>query len=141
MQLKEEDADVDMSAVPEMDTHEDEPSALPSRNGTPAGTKRQQSSPVKQQSTSEISSVKSEQEETIGGDVTLKMEPGKPPKLARSTSHKIEKRPPPLFHEYEDKTEEAKSSFDVLPECTYANKYLGTTETALECDCAEEWGK
>ncbi|KAI7517432.1 hypothetical protein KC331_g21708, partial [Hortaea werneckii] len=26
-----------------------------------------------------------------------------------------------------------------MSECTYANKYLGTTEHALECDCAEEW--
>ncbi|RMX77507.1 hypothetical protein D0868_16606, partial [Hortaea werneckii] len=77
--------------------------------------------------------------ETVGGEVTLKLEPGKPPKLARTTSRKVERRPPPLFFDHEDKTGEATSSFTVMSECTYANKYLGTTEHALECDCAEEW--
>ncbi|KAF2858488.1 SET domain-containing protein, partial [Piedraia hortae CBS 480.64] len=77
--------------------------------------------------------------ETVGGEVTLKLEPGKPPKLARTTSHRVEKRAPALFLDYEDKTDEARQSFGVIAECTYAAKYLGTTESALECDCSEEW--
>ncbi|KAK7711727.1 histone methyltransferase set2 [Botryosphaeria dothidea] len=81
----------------------------------------------------------SELEEILGGDITVKMEPGKGPKLARSTSQKVISRPPPLFMDAEDKTEEAKGTFDVIESCTYGNKYMGSTEHALECDCAEEW--
>ncbi|KAF2478571.1 hypothetical protein BDY17DRAFT_313879 [Neohortaea acidophila] len=75
----------------------------------------------------------------VGGDIELKLEPGKPPKLQRKASQKVERRLPPLFFDYENKTAEATSAFTVLSECVYANKYLGTTEHALECDCAEEW--
>lgn len=82
----------------------------------------------------------SEREEILGGDITVKMEPGKGPKLARSTSQKVVSRPPTLYLDAEDKTEESKGTFDVIENCTYGNKYMGSTEHALECDCAEEWG-
>lgn len=145
MKLKEEDTDVDMDTVDPAGPLKDDASAsasgVGSGFGTPSGIKRQSRSPVKQQSDMDSPATKSEQEETIGGEVTLKMEPGKPPKLARSTSHKVEKRSPQLFLDYEDRTSEARKTFDTLHECTYGNKYLGTTEHALECDCAEEWGK
>ncbi|KAF2168053.1 hypothetical protein M409DRAFT_21499 [Zasmidium cellare ATCC 36951] len=138
MKLKEEDSDVDMDTVAPADS-EDEASASASGAATPSGIKRQSRSPTKRQRFMDSPATKSEEEETIGGEVTLKLEPGKPPKLARSTSHKVEKRPAPLFFDYEDKTPEARKTFDILEQCTYANKYLGTTEHALECDCAEEW--
>lgn len=145
MRLKEEDADVDMDTIAPANVAKREVSVpgsgAASASGTPRAHKRQSRSPMKRQMDADSPTVKSDHEETIGGDVVLKLEPGKPPKLARSTSHKVEKRPPQLFWEYDDKTREASATFDVLPECTYANKYLGTTESALECDCAEEWGK
>ncbi|KAF2182724.1 hypothetical protein K469DRAFT_690471 [Zopfia rhizophila CBS 207.26] len=96
-------------------------------------------SPVKKQSPDLSPSSKEEHEEVVGGDITLKMEPGKAPKLSRAASQKIISRPPPLFLDLPDVTEESKRTFTVLPECTYGNKYLGTTEHALECDCPEEW--
>lgn len=80
-------------------------------------------------------------EELLGGAITLKIEPGKAPKLSRAASQKIVSRPKPLYHHLPDATADAKSTFDLLPECTYANKHIGTTEHALECDCSEEWGK
>ena len=80
-------------------------------------------------------------EEAVGGDITLKMEPGQPPKLARSTSQKVTPRSPPMFDHLPDATDEAKMSFAVMESCTYSNKYLGYTEHAMECDCNEEWGK
>lgn len=145
MKLKEEDDDVDMDTVSPADWVKGESSAsangVGSGTGTPSGIKRQSRSPVKQVNFMGSPATKSDEEETIGGEVTLKMEPGKPPKLARSTSHKVEKRQPALFLDNEDRTSEAKATFDTLEQCTYANKYLGTTEHALECDCAEEWGK
>src|SRR5271163_2926017 len=38
-----------------------------------------------------------EHEEILGGEVALKLEPGKPPKLSRKSSQKVMSRPPPLF--------------------------------------------
>lgn len=142
MHLKEEDDDLDMDTIPvSAGAAKEVTSGRRSGNGTPAGVQRQSRSPVKQKFDAESPAIKSDDEETVGGDVTLKMEPGKPPKLLRTTSHKIEKRSPRLFFDHEDSTDESKGTFEVLPQCTYANKHLGTTEHALECDCAEEWGK
>ncbi len=146
MKLKEEGADVDMDTIPVAQPMKKERSAsvggseAASRSATPRGVKKQSRSPVKSETMAQSPAVKDE-EEVVGGDIELKLEPGKPPKLQRKPSHKVERRPPPLFTEYEDKTTEATSVFSVLPECVYANKFLGTTEHALECDCAEEWGK
>ena len=98
-------------------------------------------SPVKQLSPNASTPDTDTKEEVLGGEITLKMEPGKAPKLSRTASHKIASRPPPLYLDLPDATQEAKSTFDVLLECTYANKHIGTTEHALECDCSEEWGK
>ena len=81
-------------------------------------------------------------EEIVGGEVTVKLEPGHPPKLARSSSHKIISKPAPLFHHLPSKTEESKDSFQVLEQCSYTSKYIGSTEHgSMDCDCAEEWGK
>ncbi|KAI7565843.1 hypothetical protein KC317_g6084 [Hortaea werneckii] len=144
MHLKEESQhmDVDMDNIPRAESVKEErstsASGTPGADATPMSTKRQSRSPMNKHSQTRSPSAKDDPE-TVGGEVTLKLEPGKPPKLARTTSQKVERRPPPLFFDHEDKTGEATSSFTVMSECTYANKYLGTTEHALECDCAEEW--
>lgn len=81
-------------------------------------------------------------EEKVTEDVTVKTEPGKPPKLSRSRSQKgADASPPPLFLDLPDRTAEACSTFEPMETCTYSNKYMGYTEHAMECDCAEEWGK
>ncbi|KAL9125448.1 MAG: hypothetical protein Q9217_005346 [Psora testacea] len=78
--------------------------------------------------------------ELVGGEVTVKMEPGQPPKLARSSSQKILTGPPRLFHESADKLEEAQGDFEIIPSCIYSNKYIGSTEHgSMDCDCLEEW--
>ena len=147
MKLKEEESDVDMDTIPVAEPAKQERSASETvtntreGTGTPRSIKKQSRSPVKSERMAQSPAIKSGDEETVGGDVTLKLEEGKAPKLVRATSHKVEKRPPQLFVDYEDKTGEATSVFTVLPECSYSNKFLGTTEHALECDCAEEWGK
>ncbi|KAJ5055900.1 histone-lysine N-methyltransferase [Bipolaris maydis] len=92
---------------------------------------------IKQES--EAPSPGSTHEETLGGDITLKMEPGKAPKLSRTAAQKVVARPPPLYLDLPDSTEAAKETFTVLTECTYANKTIGTTDPALECDCQEEY--
>lgn len=77
----------------------------------------------------------------VGGKVTLKMEPGQPPKLARSSSQKITSRPLQLFTDYDNKTEEAKAVFETIPTCVYSSRFMGATEHGMDCDCSEEWGK
>jgi hypothetical protein len=104
------------------------------------------SSAIKSRSSSQTP-IKSEngdlsaKEEKVGGDITVKMEPGQPPKLSRSSSQKVVAQPPQLFLHLPDSTAEAQSTFEVMETCTYANKYMGYTEHAMECDCAEEWGE
>lgn len=96
-------------------------------------------SPRKSTSAPDSSAVSSDYEEVVGGDIMVKME-GKTPKLARSASRKIISRPPPLFSDLPDASAEACKTFVRIPNCTFANKYLGTTDHALDCDCVEEWG-
>ncbi|KAJ6122610.1 Histone-lysine N-methyltransferase H3 lysine-36 specific [Penicillium capsulatum] len=67
-------------------------------------------------------------EETVGGDI-----------LARSSSHKVVPRSPQLFKHLPDSTDDALATFERIEACWYANKYMGYTEHAMECDCAEEW--
>jgi len=100
-------------------------------------------SPTKHEEASQSPFTDSEKhEEVIGGEITVKHEPGQPPKLSRSTSQKIVARPPPLFDNYEDKTKEAREGFEVIPECSYSSRYIGSSEhDSMDCDCAEEWGK
>ncbi|KAJ5787049.1 WW/Rsp5/WWP [Penicillium paradoxum] len=73
------------------------------------------------------------------GDILLKQEPGQPAKLSRSSSQKVASRPPPLYTHLPDSTQDALATFEQIPGCIYANKYMGYTEHAMECDCAEEW--
>lgn len=143
MNIKEEgDMDVDTIALAEVQPKERSASRGDGMS-TPGSVKRKSRSPTKAESMAQSPAVKVEEDDTTrtGGEVELRLEPGKPPILQRKKSQKIERRPPPLFNDYQDKTAEATSTFSTLTECTYANKYLGTTEHALECDCAEEWGK
>jgi histone-lysine N-methyltransferase SETD2 len=117
------------------------------RTSTPTGipprlkSRSRTQTPVKQLPTDASSPDTDAHEEVLGGEITLKMEPGKAPKLSRTASHKVVSRPPPLYLDLPDSTAEAKDTFEVLKECAYANKTIGTTEHALECDCSEEWGK
>lgn len=112
------------------------PSAIPPRLKSRS---KSRSPAIKQDS--EASSPGSSGEEVVGGDITLKMEPGKVPKLSRAASRKVPPRPPTLYLDLPDATAAAKETFTVLSECTYANKTIGTTDSALECDCSEEWGR
>ena len=89
----------------------------------------------------EATMTKPSEEETRAGDMVVTQEPGQPPKLARSTSQKVVPRAPRLFAHLPDRTQEALASFEKIEVSWYANKYMGYTEHAMECDCAEEWGK
>jgi hypothetical protein len=83
-----------------------------------------------------------EHEELLEGEIAVKVEPGKPPKLSRKASQKIISRPPPMFDNVPDSTIEAINTFQVIRDCIYGSKYMGSSEhDALGCDCSEEWRK
>lgn len=108
----------------------------------PTPTKSSTQSPIPSEKPSQSpDAMKEGHEESFGGEVVVKMELGHPPKFARSSSQRTTSRSPPLFHSYEDKTEESKDHFQIIPACVYSSKYIGSTEHAMECDCTEEWGK
>lgn len=116
------------------------PSAIPPRLKL---SRSKSQSPMPKHDSEASSPADSTKEEFVGGEIVLKMEPGpggRALKLSRSASQKVVSRPPPLYLDLPDSTAEAKETFVVLPECTYSNKYIGTTDPALECDCSEEWG-
>lgn len=61
---------------------------------------------------------------------------------ARKSSQKPASRQAPLFTEHPDKTKEACDAFQVIPDCLYGSKHMGSTDNdAFDCDCREEWGK
>lgn len=84
-------------------------------------------------------------EDEIGGissDITVQVEPGKAPKLSRKASSKMAQKPPPLFNDLPDATEESRSHFTAIPACLYASKSMGASEhDTLGCDCSPEFSK
>ncbi|KAF4980967.1 hypothetical protein FDECE_17773, partial [Fusarium decemcellulare] len=65
----------------------------------------------------------------------------KPPKLSRKASQKLSAgREPVLFDHLPDVTAESYNFFQVIPDCLYGSKHLGSTDNdALDCECREEW--
>ncbi|KAF6836934.1 histone-lysine n-methyltransferase [Colletotrichum musicola] len=62
------------------------------------------------------------------------------PKLSRKASQKPVKREAPLFADLPDVTGESCSTFQVIPDCLYGSKHMGSTDNdALDCDCRAEW--
>jgi hypothetical protein len=54
----------------------------------------------------------------------------------------MSRSPPPLFDHLPDATEDACSTFQVINDCLYGSRNMGSSDhDALDCDCAEEWRK
>ncbi|CAL5874083.1 uncharacterized protein PFLUO_LOCUS8370 [Penicillium psychrofluorescens] len=109
-------------------------------NGLPAQSRSH--SPLKKETSTEADPNNMEDsklEEKVGGGIILKQEPGQPPKLTRRESQRVVPRPPQLWAHLPDSTSDALATFEQIEACWYANKYMGYTEHAMECDCAEEW--
>lgn len=63
----------------------------------------------------------------------------KPPKLSRKASQQPP-REPPLFGHLPDDTHTSCQAFQVIRDCLYGSKHLGSTDNdSLDCDCREEW--
>ncbi|KAI9807264.1 MAG: histone methyltransferase set2 [Piccolia ochrophora] len=119
------------------------PVTTPADDHSPREELTKPSSPSSPHAKSATPSPKSENdphEEIIGGDVTIKLEPGKAPKLSRSSSRKIVARPPPLFDHLPNRTKDATAAFQVIGDCIYSTKHTGSSDQeALGCECGEEW--
>ncbi|KAI8634847.1 hypothetical protein F5Y19DRAFT_127492 [Xylariaceae sp. FL1651] len=62
------------------------------------------------------------------------------PKLSRKVSQKLPLRSTSLFTDLPDVTTESCDHFQVIPDCLYGSKSLGSTDhDSLDCDCSEEW--
>jgi hypothetical protein len=114
-----------------------------SRSGTPAH-KSASGSPMKDSRGSQTPRSDSDEEEkAIDGEITLTVEPGKAPKLSRKSAQKVAARPPPLYNDLPDSTEEALSVFQRIPECLYGSKSMGKSkmsdddDSPIDCDCSE----
>ncbi len=63
-------------------------------------------------------------------------------KLSRKPLQKMSRSPPPLFDHLPDSTEDACQTFQVISDCLYGSKNMGSSDhDALDCDCAEDWRK
>ncbi|KAL5326633.1 hypothetical protein ACEPPN_004320 [Leptodophora sp. 'Broadleaf-Isolate-01'] len=115
-----------------------------SRSSTPAIKQSTSQSPFQRGSASQTPRSQDEEEdegeETIGGGITVTVEPGKAPKLSRKSSQKVIPRPPTLYSDMPDSTEEASTVFQLIKDCIYGSKHMGSSEhDALDCDCSEQW--
>jgi histone-lysine N-methyltransferase SETD2 len=151
MKLEERDSSVDADdTIAVGGTYSQAPtpgSMKRSRSSTPLLPLRKKSesqsqTPIKTQSASQTPKSEYDGEEVIGGDITVTLEPGKGPKFSRKSAQKVVARPPTLFNDLEDATDEAIGVFQVIKDCIYGSKYMGSSEhDPLDCDCSEEWSK
>lgn len=64
----------------------------------------------------------------------------KPARSSRKSSQKPTAREVPLYTHLPDVTDESCQTFQVIPDCLYGSKHLGSTDNdSLDCDCREEW--
>lgn len=113
-----------------------------SRSGTPA-QKSTSKSPANAQSASHTPKSEYDDEEDIGGDISVLAEPGKATKLSRKPTVKVAPRPPELYNDLPDSTAESLSVFQAIPECLYGSKSMGKSKSddddgPIDCDCSEE---
>jgi hypothetical protein len=63
-----------------------------------------------------------------------------PLKISRKASQKPPPRPTILLTDLPDVTADSCEHFQVIPDCLYGSKSLGSTDhDSLDCDCSEEW--
>lgn len=118
-----------------------------SRSGTPAQKSTPRSPPKNSSASQTPKSDYEEDEEVIGGDITLTVEPGKAPKLSRKSTQKVAARPALLYNDLPDSTEDSLSVFQIIPECLYGSKSMGKSKMSddddgpIDCDCSEHRSK
>jgi [histone H3]-lysine36 N-trimethyltransferase len=137
--VKQEESPTDGLALPSSSvTRPAEDAEEVATSPSPPANIKASASPSPQNLTHDPVDVKLEAAKPDGGVSPVKLE--MPKKSSRAAAARAPPRIAPSFSDYPDATAEATSSFQVITSSTYQNKYLGFTESALECDCSEEWG-
>lgn len=126
------------------DTEEDSKSGVvPKMNGI-AAKKDQRStstSPNPSNVNSRASSVSHDDAKT-GSDSASTPSNGSASKLSGKASQKSIQSIPRLYSHLPDATAESCATFQVISDCLYGSKHMGSSEhDSLDCDCAEEWRK
>ena len=122
-------ADVTMEGTPPLNGIKEEHDGLaPAINGSEANSRASSVSPH-------------EKKHRSGSDSTADAE--SKPKLSRKESQKAAQgRSPLLFDHLPDATQDSYGHFQVINDCLYGSRHMGSSEhDALDCDCAEEWRK
>lgn len=74
------------------------------------------------------------------GDGESKQDIEPTPKLSRKSSSKIASHSARLYDHLPNVTEESCTHFQVITDCLYGSKHMGSSDhDALDCDCSEEW--
>lgn len=80
-----------------------------------------------------------------GSEASIKQGNGTPPrKSQRAAPRKPARKPPTLFADFPDSTQEATSTFSLIDECIYSTKSIGDSGQdgeVMSCECRTEWGK
>lgn len=62
------------------------------------------------------------------------------PSRSRKQTKNIVIKHAAVYSHLPDATEESCNSFQVINECLYGSKYMGSSDTdTLDCECAEDW--
>lgn len=74
------------------------------------------------------------------GDGESKQDIEPTPKLSRKSSSKTASHSARLYDHLPNVTEESCTHFQVITDCLYGSKHMGSSDhDALDCDCSEEW--
>ncbi|KAK0722500.1 methyltransferase-like protein [Lasiosphaeria miniovina] len=88
---------------------------------------------------SRVSSMSPDDAKSASGSASTP-ENGTAPKLSRKSSQKTIRTLPPLYGNLPDVTNDACATFQVIPDCIWGTRHMGSSEhDALDCDCAEDW--
>lgn len=98
---------------------------------------------VNQNATVTSRTVRSEEKEIQMGDSTGTNMSENIAKVLRKPTQKTPVPIAALFLDLPDVLDEAVSVFQVIKECIYGSKYMGSSgdHDALDCDCTEQWSK
>lgn len=135
-----DDADLTSAPPPVKKEESESPANSPLLDASQIKSRRSSSASSQKKPVLDEIDIKPKAEHQNGSISPVKAEMPKA-KSGRSAASKAPPRVAPLFTDLPDVTDEATSSFQVIDSSTYQNKYLGLTESALECDCSEEWSK
>jgi [histone H3]-lysine36 N-trimethyltransferase len=103
--------------------------------------KRERGSPSSSQAASRAASISpGEREPKQESETITTPENATGTKPSRKASQKIAGRIAPLFDHLADATEESLGHFQIIHDCLYGSRNIGSSDNdALDCDCAEDW--